>query len=388
MIHKKKFSFSFLLALYLMIPSLSLGAVSNLAPFEATANEIVSGLNARDSKPFNRIIDSDAILDKAFDGLQDTDMQVTKVRGTFKNAIESKAGDKIVAMLPEHGYAKLIRVKNSGEITKALIRLDLGDSGLGYLDLHMKRTSGGKIRVVDWYNYGLGQQYSQTLRQIIILMSPNPSLLGRIFDRFSNRNEDMKSIGELFSLANNKKYHEAALKFFTLSEELRKNEMLAIIGVQIATQSNDENLYKKSLANLAKYHGDNPALTFLLIDHYYFTHNYDALNKAVSGLQTSFEVEDAALIALKANVLLAQNKYAEAATEARHAIAIEPAYESSQWSLLKALSLSKKYNEAVQTAKNLEKNFGYDLSPANLASQSDYEGLVKSNEYRSWKGLR
>ncbi len=241
------------------------------------------------------------------------------------------------------------------------------------------------MRIVDWYDYSTGQLYTQSLRQIIAMMSPSPTVLGKVFDVVSKRKESINAVVRVFSLYGKQKYPETVQAFLALDEELRRSRMLNVVAVQAANMSQNDELYLKTLANLDRYFRTDPSLTFVLIDYYYIKGRYDRVLSALEQVEASFGVKDASLNVLKASALLEQEKYAPAAAEAQHAIDMEPTYEGGYWALLNAQVQSKQYTQAIKVAKVLEEEFSYDMGPASLGANELYADFVASEDYRLWR---
>lgn len=367
--------------------TLSAWAAQPLMPYETAAGHLAAAFSEGDTTVFDSSVSADAILDTAFDGLVlDAEWKSGFHRG-LKVAIETKLGQKIVSQMPEGAYAKVLRVKAAGGVVLALIRLDYGDSGTGYMDMHLKRMSDGQVQIVDWYDYSTGQLYSQSLRQIIALMSPTPTVLGKVFDLMSNRKDSIDAVVKLVKLGGEDKHEQTARKFLAMDEDLRRNRMLNIIAVQAANTSGNEELYRKTLANLDRYYRADPSMAFLLLDFYFLEGQYDQALSALDTVQASFGVEDASLFVFKANALSAGGRHKVAAQQAMRAIEIEPEYELGYWSLLSALVLGESFAQAVPVAKALEEKFDYDMGPESLGAHETYAAFVASGEYKRWRGM-
>lgn len=363
----------------------ALAAASALKDYQTTMGEMVADLSRHQDKIFNRTLDTDTILDTSFDGLMLDSAWEDDMRGSLKEAIETRLGQKIINDMPDDAYVKMLRMKAKGDVVLALIRVDYGDFGTGYLDLHLKRHADDTVRIVDWYDYSTGQLYTQSLRQIIAMMSPSPTVLGKVFDVVSKRKESINAVVRVFSLYGKQKYPETVQAFLALDEELRRSRMLNVVAVQAANMSQNDELYLKALANLERYFRTDPSLTFLLIDYYYLKGRYDRVLAALEQVEASFGVKDASLNVLKASALLEQEKYTPAASEAQHAIDMEPTYEGGYWALLRAQVQSKQYPQAIKVAKVLEEEFSYDMGASSLGADELYAAFVASEDYRHWR---
>lgn len=370
--------------LLLLISPFALAAAS-LKDYEATAAKVVDGLTAHDPAPFNRAIDADSIIETAFDGLYLDSNWKRDFGSGLKKAINTQLGNKLISRIPANAYAKLLRVKVQGNEGRALARLDYGDSGSGYMDMHLVKDASGKIRIVDWYDYSTGQLYSQSLRQAIATLSPTPTVLGKVFDIATNRKAAADVMEKFIGLNNQQKYAETVRYFLSLDEDFRKSRLLNIIAFQAASQIDDMELYRKVLENIEHYYSNDDTMAFVLLDYYYLDGKYGKVLHSANQLMSSFGVDDANLLVIKSNTLIELKKFAEAEKQANRAIALEPDFEYGYWSQIASRVGSKDYGKAVETAKILENKFGYDLSPANFAGNETYAGFIQSAEYISWR---
>jgi hypothetical protein len=347
--------------------------------------KVVAGLNARDPAPFTQAIDIDKILDAALSDMLLEPKWEAGFRKGVSGGLSAQAANQIIQQMPEGGYAKLLRMKMDGDVGKGLVRVDLGEAGSGYMDMHLLQSDDGEVRIVDWYSYATGQLYSETLRQGAASLLPTPTLLGKIYDIASNKKEHAEALVKLLGMHRRGEHEQMARKFLSLDEGLRKSRLLNIVAFQSANLSGDMKLYGKMLQNIERYFKDDESMAFVLIDYYYLEGEYDQVIATADRLQQSFGVEDANLMVIKANALLEMNRAQESAALAQRVTEFEPEYEYAYLSLLTAQVQQKQHAQAVATAKVLEQRFLYNLTPQALAENEFYADFVKSDEYRNWK---
>lgn len=356
-----------------------------LAVYRSSAQQIADGFTQRDTSAFDQAVAPATILDEVFSGLfVDSDWE-NSFRAGVSSAIRNKLGPRLVSQMPSEAYAKLLRVTVEDNEGRALIRMDYGDSGNGYIDLHLVRDESGAVRVIDWFDYSSGQRYTQSLRQVVATMSPTPTILGKVFDIATDKKAGADALEKIITLNKERRYEEEVRYFLSLEEGIRESRLLNIIVLQAANMSNDMELYSRMLDNLAHFYGDDERMAFMLIDYYFLSSQYDKVIELSQQLQKSFGVEDAGLIVFESNALLEQGKNAEAEKTALRAIELEPEYEYSYWSLLTAQLATESYASAVDTAKTLEEEFQYDMSPESLGSNDIYSELVSTKPYLSWR---
>jgi tetratricopeptide (TPR) repeat protein len=381
----KNTAVGFLLVLCLT-PSLVWASQDVPADYQAAVEKIVDGINARDPEPFSQAIDADRLLDAALSGLfVDPESKSDFARGLRIGLSSQRVVKQMIQRMPEGGYAKLLRVKMDGDIAKALMRVDFGDYGNGYMDIHLSQAINGKIKVVDWFDYSTGLLYSEGLRQLAASVLPTPTVLGKVFDVASNRKENADILVEFMRMYGRGEYEQATRKFLTLDEDLRKSRLLNIIAFKLANLSNDMELYREVLINIERNFSTDESMSFILVDYYWLEGDYDKVLRTADRLLSTFGVEDAGIAVIKANALVEKGEAQEAMAQAKRAIELEPEYEFAYIALLNAQVLQKQYAQAVGTGDILEKRFYYDYGPESLAGEEFFAGFVESAEYRKWR---
>lgn len=374
----------FIMALLLMVVGSSVYAAEPLKLYRENAEAITQGLTERDTSLFDSAIDADTILTSAMEPLILDPQFKSSFSTELKKALQTQLGAKVVAAMPEGAYAKLLRVKREGDVVKALIRLDYGDNGTAYMDLHLKRRGKDGVRIVDWFNYSTGELYTTSLSSIINLASPTPTLLGKIFDKVTDNEQNRKEMAEMFNAQKRGESQKVIEIFFSLDADLQKSRVLNIIALQAASASNNNRLYKKVLQVLDQNHGDDPGLALMLIDYHYMNKNFDKVIASLKSLEQAFGVEDAALKSLMANSYIEKGDIDGGLRLAKASVELEPEYENGYWSLMLAQASAKQYAEAVETGKVLEQRFFYELSAENMQNNEYYADFINSPEYRQW----
>lgn len=356
-----------------------------LNKYQHKAQQITDGFTARNTESFDHALDPDKILDTVFDDLLIDPEWEKGFRTGVKKAIRSKLGQQIVSQMPQDAFAKLLRVKHDGEKGLALIRIDYGDNGNGYIDLHLEAGSNGVISITNWFDYSTGQLYTQSLRQVIATMSPTPTVLGKVFDLATNKKENADVLTSMIELNKQQKHAELVRYFLSLDTEYRKSRLMNIISLQAANSSGDMKLYQQMLKNVAQHFSDDETMAYQLLDYYFLEGDYNKVIATADQLQSSFGVEDANMIIIKSNAYAEQGDHIKAIAEANHAIELEPEYEYGYWSLITAQLAAEKYQDAVGTAQALESGFNYDMSPDSLSGNDIYTAFIESKPYRQWR---
>lgn len=355
--------------------------------YTESIERIVVDLNGGSGRTFSEALDTRAIIEAIFLDLEvDDDFKQGFLEG-FTIGL-GRVGEQLIEQMPDSGYARVLRVVGHGDGAKALVRFDFGDNGFGYREFELQRTAGGLVAIRDWYDYGVGQYFTDSMRQLIVFTNARASLVSRLFDMLEGNESSLQRIGTAFQALQNRDYDGFFAAYDGLDPELKRNRLLMLIAVQAGSMSGDEALYRRTLADLDRYYGDDATLTFLLIDHYFFEERYDEALGAIRRFRSHIGVDDAALAMLEANIYLTQEQYPETIARASRAVELEPELENPYWALLPALSVTHRFDDAVAVLQVLEQQFYYEFEPSAFAEEPLYAGLVESDAFDAWARTR
>ncbi len=238
---------------------------------------------------------------------------------------------------------------------------------------------------MDWYDYSKGQLYTDSIRQAIVLLLPEEkNLLAKLLGTSGIDKKESEQFIELGNLMKEQKYDEWLKKYTKLPNKLKYSRILLVTRILTASASGNESEYRLALEALHEKMGDDPTLSLILIDYYFYEEDYataqdvlDKLSEHIGG--------DASIDAMKANIYLTSEDYAKSIKYAQKAIEQEAEYEDSYWTLMSASVLGKQYETAVVAIEKLESDFGYEIFPEEIEKAEDYKEFSKSEAYKKWK---
>ncbi len=354
------------------------------AAYRLAAEPIVAELSKHSPQAFANALDKDAIVDKALASLQSDSKEIAQFRTGLGRGVE-RVGEQLVAAMPKDGYAKLLRVEARAGEGHCLVRVGYGDNGYGYMDWVLRADKQGRPRIVDWFDFSTGQYYTDSLRQLSVMLAPNPTVLGKIFDIASGKSDHTKQIVPMLQALGKRDYGKSYELFGALDEELKRNRILSVIAVNAASRSQNDDYYRAALAHLDKYHGEEPTLVFLLIDHYFYTKQYAKLLRAIESFEKYVGVEDAAMLGIKANSYLVSGNADNAIAAANRGTRLEPELVGNYWTLVTAYNRTKRYDKLIETAGRLRKQFNLNVTPAAFEKDAEYKEFARSAEFKRWK---
>jgi hypothetical protein len=268
------------------------------------------------------------------------------------------------------------------------MRVDLGDGGLNYLDFILQKDKAGTVRIIDWHDYAKGQIYTDSLRQALVLILPDEkTLIEKLLGKDKVNRKAAKEFAALSLLSKQQKYAEWLEKYNGVSEKIKYNRLTLVTRVLMTSAIGDKDQYRLALRDVHKYLGDDPTLSLLLLDHYFYEGNFKAAHRALDRLD-EYTGGDAAIDVLKANISLTEKNYPESIRYAQGALEQDAGYEGAYWTLLDASVNAKQYQTSVEAIKQLERHFGYAFNPEKLAKTKGYEGFAGSAAFAKWRDTR
>jgi tetratricopeptide (TPR) repeat protein len=355
--------------------------------YDRAGRQIAAALNSGNAKNFALAIDKDALLDRVFDGMSQDEKRVKKIRGELYRALD-QVGAVLNRNLGENGRLTFVRSRSIGSGHRALVRIDLGGQGLNYLDFILHVDKEGAIRIIDWHDYAQGQMYTDSVAQALVLLMPDEkSLIEKLLGKDNVDRKAAREMLELFKLARQQQYAEWLKKYNDSSDKIKHNRLTLITRTMISSAIKDNDQYRLALGDVHKYFGDDPTLSLVLLDYYFYEGDFRAAHMALDRLD-KYTGGDAAIDGLRANIFLTEKKYPESISSARRAIEEDAGYEDAYWTLLDASVNAKLYHISVETIKKLEVDFGYTFNPEKLAKTEGYEEFAGSAAFAKWRDTR
>lgn len=345
---------------------------------------IVAALSSGDAEIFNRAIHKKTLLDRTFHGMSQDSHVIKETRAGLETVLD-EAGIVMTKNLGENTRLTFVRSRSIEGEHRALVRVDMGDRGLSYIDFVLGKDKEGTVKIIDWHDYAQGQLYSDSLRQALVLMLPQDEMtIATLLKGPAVDKETVEQFSELARLSRGKKYAQWLEKYEDLPDSLKYNRMVLVTRVLITGAMGSELDYRLALKDVHTFIGDDPTLSLMLIDHYFYERDYNAAHTALDRLD-KYTGGDAAIDLLKANVCLAEKNYSESIRYAQNAIQNDAAFEDAYWTLLAVSVFSKQYEIAINTLSQLERHFGYAFEPDEIARLNGYEEFASSSVFADWK---
>lgn len=351
---------------------------------ENAAEVFVEGMNNRDIPTLNKIVDVDGLLDRALNGLGD-DQTMRDVKRGAKQGIEANMYNNWFRVLNEtDGVVDFRRLINVDGQKRALVLMDMGESGMNFLELIVNPKT---RKVEDIYVHTTGETLSQSMTKVFGMMMPNSSnFLKRILDRRDIDNTIVNSFRDINNYNRQGQYDKSYRKLKTLPQDVQDTRVISLMKVFMAQSLSDE-VYRKELDQLDKLHGKDPEMFFILMDHYFFTEQYD---RGISGLKMLNKRfgEDGAIENLISVYQFLKKDYTQALKHIDKAIAMEPEKLDHYWFKADVLNGKGDFKGTLAIFDKIESMADIYVDPVELRKLEGYEALVASDEFKRWAAKR
>jgi tetratricopeptide (TPR) repeat protein len=347
------------------------------------AKALAEALASEDAAAVNRLVDQDAILDRATAGIE---ISVAKKRGFVTGAKSALNGpnnllSQISAQANKGKNYKLLRIHTVGEQKRALFRLLSEAAGVNYHDFVLVRQSDGKVRAADVYFVLAAEMLSQNIRRGYIALAAEESR--SVLDKLTKAEGDLvKHIGKVQQMSKSARSapQEALTIYRQLPDSLQKDKNILLIRM-MAARSVDEMQYDEAMRDFRTYHPNDPCVDLVGLDSLFIHKRYPQARAALDRLDKSLG-GDPYLDVLRATSYSEEKQYKKAMECARKAIAAEKDLEQAHWILITAALKQKDFAEVTRALIVLEKDLGLEIG--DLTTLDEYAEFVKSPQYQEW----
>ncbi len=341
-------------------------------------------INELDADALDALISTRHLAQKCAEIAGDSAAEKQELLRAFKETIPNINERLLVELERQGSTAVFLRVHEFDGMRGPLVRYSVGD-GYNYALLLPVRParSGSGARIGDLYYATSGELLSETIGiSTKLASSPSETFLGKLFG-VNGVNRDLVSrFQKIGRLRQQNKLREAYEVLDQVPGSTRNHRLIVMNTLQISSQL-DEDLYRKELQRLAKYHKDDPRAAFTLLDHYFYENDLDSAMSIIDLMEQSYG-SDAVLFMFRANVELARNRIDDALGFAQTAMQLEPDNEDAHWTVLTMLVQSEMFGESVNVLQLLESEFGYVFAREDFQAEPMYNEFVKSKEFAQW----
>lgn len=350
---------------------------------EQIAKQFAQAIAEQDRDKLIELIDFDALFLPAAKSVA---TKRSYIRGFLKGLKSTGAPNVVKSIIQSvhvsNGELKYKRIiEQDGEL-RPFLRMDIPEGGHDFILLTLNPRS---YKITDLYFASAGRLMSEQFKETVGLMiAPSKGVFSEIFSSIDIDEKIVDILKQIVQLNNRGLSQQSYQLINSLPDEVRYSRPIMHTAMQIAQQVS-ESAYKTELDNLAKHHGDEESLQFMLIDHHFYREDYPAAKKGITSLLKQFG-EDAAVYNLLASLYFVSDEPTQAIESANKAIALEPDFEEAHWVLVSVLTTDKQYSKLIEALDILQERFAYSFQRANFESDAFYSDFVSSKEFEQWIG--
>jgi len=358
-------------------------SLNALADAAATGEALAAALNKRDVEALLRSMDVDAVAALVIKDLGLSAADREAVRKGFPRGLRNNLEIGVRMIDGTQGTAKFLRSGARGQKPYALVRYDLGDQGIDYVEYYLTPSD----KVEDWYVHSMATLYSTSARLGLATMFKTDSMLFGLFGTRLTTEADVKPFRELRTALQAQDFAGAYRVLETFPEGFRKTRQWAVMRVTYGGRIDDAT-HRAALRHVAASFGSEADLQFMLIDHYFFEQQFDRALASLGALERAVGGEDAASANLRGSMLIAAKRFADAEKACRRGIALEPDHQPAYWCLVSVGVESRSGRIAVEGLKAYEKAFAIEFDLDKLGAQNEYREIARTPEFVAWKKSR
>ena len=351
------------------------------------ADALTEVANIGDFVGSNKLIDWNSILEKAV--AKPESEKLEQARADFKRTVTREVGGsqgvvaQIHGTIRQGGSYKCLRASVTDQRPFLMFRLKMpAGRGVNYHQYFLVRNAAGKIVASDMYVFLTAELMSDTLHrswlplatQVLKKNSPEGA------DDIEPLVAQLASVTKIVELNAQKQFQESLKIYRGLPESLRKDKNVMLFAL-LASQGTSEEEYSQIIQDFRKYHPNDVAVDFLLIDGYTLLKQYDAAIDCVN--RTNKQVGgDAMLLTMRASAQLLAKRIPDAKASLKEAMQLEPELYEAYAAGLDVSLAEGNFEDTANLLRILQNKFGIQFS--DLREAPPFSEFVKSPEYRKW----
>jgi tetratricopeptide (TPR) repeat protein len=348
----------------------------------AAGEAIAAALNQREPDAMMRMLDVDAIVRLVVKDLDVSMADREQVRREIPRALRTNIGMSLQALEATKGAAKFLRSGVRGGKPYALVRYDFGEQSPDYVEYYLTRSH----KVEDWYVHSLATLYSTAARfELATRLKADSILFGLFGVRFTTQAD--APFTELRSHLQAQDFGKAYRVLEDFPESYRQSRQWALMRVSYGSRI-DEATHRAALRHLARNFGKDADLQFMLVNHYFYEQQFDRALEALAALERSIGGEDAATANLRGTMLIAMQRFDDAANACRRGMALEPDHKPAYLCLVDVGIGAKSGRIAVEGLRAYEKAFAVEFDLDQLAARDEYKEIARTPEFAAWAKSR
>ena len=391
---------------------------------------VIDGLNDNTFREFLDALDERAFTDR-ISGTRVLDLDAREaLAGSFNEAVEGL----FIESFPrtrnpgEQGeiLGTIIAFEEENGQGRAIVRFESKGFRFTYHSYDLLFGRGGRVTIVDWYDYYHGSWFSEQIGNELVRAMPGKIPVAGILEMGNPSEAQLFQVGELLKTVRDSNWGryfqiqeglEDALRRepFVVRQHVRVCAEVLATTVAMAAAANQESssqdqvtedermarsaMMKQGMVQAAarldaafrelanRFPGD-ARYSLSLADQYISQGLFAEAITEYDRFQEALGMTDGASESVKATAAMALGDFAKAQEYAKSATEAEPALELSWWTLLRTRTAAGDFAGATEALTELEERFGHLLIPQKLRRDRFLRILIDKPEYKAWRAQR
>lgn len=250
-----------------------------------------------------------------------------------------------------------------------------GMDGIAFRDYAVGKDEAGKLRMVNFFDVITATDGIDEMRRVMAIMLDA--------DGSGDPTGDCRAVVQFQRMLLQKNFAGVVAAYRKLPPELQQTKGVTTFYLGAMANLGDGAAYRKELLDAAA-RFRSPNFQLMLVDAYCINKEFGKAAACVDAVMQAIG-KDAALLALKNNMLREKGDVPAALAALREALRLEPdcvfVHQMGVDTLLKA----KEYRELADSLRFLEKQVNWDIRAMMAADKALWQGFLESPESAPWR---
>jgi hypothetical protein len=355
--------------------------------------EVLDGLNDNSFRRFQEAIDDDAFTARVLGTrVIDGDARQSFAQ-SFPTTLESMFRASFPTPRTEEEAAgeiigTLVSFAEDGGEARALVRYAGKGFRFTWHAYDLERGRGGRIRIVDWFDYYQAGWFSEIVGDSLVRAMPGPASVASVLEMPRPSEGQLFQVGELFKAVRDSNPRRYVQIHDGLEEALRKEPFVVQLNFQYWRLLRDPARLRAAAEELRNTFPNEARHSLSLAEFYVQSRRFEDAITEFERLEDALGVEDGVIRSLEATAAMALGEFAEAQALALAATEAEPGLELAWWTLLRTRTAAGDYAAATEALTVLEDRFGHLLIPQQLRRDPYLKALIDEQAYKDWRTAR
>jgi hypothetical protein len=351
----------------------------------------------------------DGLNDNSFDAflgaINERDFQ-SRVLGA--RVVEAEAAEALAA-----GFEDSIRAMFTGSFPRPRSPAEVGDiigtvtsfeaqggqaraivryAGKGYrFSYHaydLVRGRGGRVRIVDWFDYYQGSRFSEDVADSLVRTMPGKGPVAAVLEMGNPSEAQLFQVGELLKAVRDSNPQRYFQIYDGLEEALRAEPFIVRLNYGYSTLLGDPRRLAAAVADVTARMPGDARTSLSLADYFIAQRRFEDAIAMLEVFESALGAPDGVTESLKATAAMALGEFERAEAFAESATNTEPTLELAWWTLLRTRTAGADYSGATEVLTVLEDRFGHLLIPEKLRRDRFLKVLIDQQVYQDWREQR